>query len=171
MQLDDWVLCRIYKKSNHLSTVPPLVDHEQDDSISFQENPMNYQSIAKIPKTCSISDFFVDSTMSQLFDMPDMTGPEHNSFLANQNLNQMLMNNNNNMGMPVSQIGSSFLMGESSLKRERFSDGYFEEGDEVSRLNPIKKQNRTCIDTNFPNQVNALQQTLIGQPVYGQQFC
>ncbi|KAJ3699644.1 hypothetical protein LUZ61_003349 [Rhynchospora tenuis] len=170
MRLDDWVLCRIYKKSNQLSTVPPLVDHEQDDS-SFEENSVSYQPIARIPKTCSISDFLVDSsTMAQLFDLPDMTVLDHNSILANQNLNQMLMANNNNMALPVGQIGSSIFMAENSLKRERYGDGYFEEGDGFSRLNPNKKQNRTCIDTNFPNQVNGLQQTLIGQPVYGQQL-
>lgn len=169
MRLDDWVLCRIYKKSNQLSAVPPLVDHEQDYS-SFEENPMNYQSVARIPKTCSISDFLVDSTMAQLFDMPDMSGSDKNSLLGNQNLNQMLMSNNSNMVMPVGQIGSSFLMGENSLKRERIGDGYFDEGDEISRLNPNKRQNRTCIDTDFSNQVNALQRTLMGQPVYGQQL-
>jgi hypothetical protein len=169
LQLDDWVLCRIYKKSNQLSAVPPLVDHEQEAS-SLEENPMNYQSIAKLHKTCSISDFLVDSTMAQLFDMPDMTRSDHNSVMVNQNLNQMLMGNSSSMAMPVGPMGPSFLMAENSLKRERISDGYFEERDGVSRLNPIKKQNRTCIDPNFPNQVNALQQALIGPPVYGQQL-
>jgi hypothetical protein len=169
LQLDDWVLCRIYKKSNQLSAIPPLVDHEQEDS-SLEENPMNYQSFAKLPKTCSISDFLVDSTMAQLFDMPNMIGSDHNSALLNQNLNQMLTGNSSGMAIPVVPIGPSFLMEENSLKREIISDGYFEEGDEVSRLNPFKKQNKTCIDTNFPNQANALHQALIGQPEYGQQW-
>ncbi|KAL5210322.1 hypothetical protein ABZP36_005945 [Zizania latifolia] len=40
MRLDNWVLCRIYKKSNHVSpmAVPPLSDHEQDEPCAFEEN-------------------------------------------------------------------------------------------------------------------------------------
>ncbi|TVU47214.1 hypothetical protein EJB05_06806 [Eragrostis curvula] len=37
MRLDDWVLCRIYKKTSHASplAVPALSDHEQDEPCGF----------------------------------------------------------------------------------------------------------------------------------------
>uniref|UniRef100_A0A0E0KD81 NAC domain-containing protein n=1 Tax=Oryza punctata TaxID=4537 RepID=A0A0E0KD81_ORYPU len=44
MRLDDWVLCRIYKKSSHASplAVPPLSDHEQEEPCAPEENPPLY---------------------------------------------------------------------------------------------------------------------------------
>ncbi|KAB8091630.1 hypothetical protein EE612_017166 [Oryza sativa] len=44
MRLDDWVLCRIYKKSSHASplAVPPLSDHEQDEPCALEENAPLY---------------------------------------------------------------------------------------------------------------------------------
>ncbi|KAF0921572.1 hypothetical protein E2562_009773 [Oryza meyeriana var. granulata] len=94
MRLDDWVLCRIYKKSSHASpmVVPPLSDHEQDEPCALEENPPLYapsssadmilqgaagggafplhaaaatQRMQKIP---SISDLLNEYSLSQLFD-------------------------------------------------------------------------------------------------------
>jgi hypothetical protein len=41
VQLDDWVLCRIYKKTSHASAmvVPPLSDHEQNEPCAIDETP------------------------------------------------------------------------------------------------------------------------------------
>ncbi|KAJ3682952.1 hypothetical protein LUZ60_013179 [Juncus effusus] len=168
MRLDDWVLCRIYRKSNQLSSVPPLMDHEQEDS-SLEEHPnFQYQTQSKIPKSCSVSDFLVDcSAMSQLFEtLPDMTNTDHNSLLMNPNISQMFMNGTNNMVPPVSQmgpVGSSISFTDSSIKRQRMDDcDYLEEGEGISMSNPNKKQNISCIDTNFANQFN-LPQSFIDQ--------
>ncbi|WOL16346.1 hypothetical protein Cni_G25133 [Canna indica] len=65
MRLDDWVLCRIYKKNNKLEPVPPLVDHEQEPSLQNVEQG----SGLKLQKSFSIPDFLEDySTVHQLLD-------------------------------------------------------------------------------------------------------
>ena len=51
VQLDDWVLCRIYKKASHAPpmAVPPLSDHElQDEPCGFDENPYAATSAAML---------------------------------------------------------------------------------------------------------------------------
>ncbi|XP_006650022.1 NAC domain-containing protein 2-like [Oryza brachyantha] len=94
MRLDDWVLCRIYKKSSHSQPtgVPPLSDHEQDEPGALEENPPLYapsssSSAAMIlqggafpalnaaatqrtmmQKIPSISDLLNEYSLSQLFD-------------------------------------------------------------------------------------------------------
>ncbi|KAL6902213.1 hypothetical protein ACP4OV_005089 [Aristida adscensionis] len=96
MRLDDWVLCRIYKKTSHVSplTVPPLSDHEQDEPCAggggagFDENPyaassaaMVLQGVAagafpmqagaagtqRIPRIPSISELFNEYSLEQFF--------------------------------------------------------------------------------------------------------
>ncbi|KAM0908978.1 hypothetical protein ACQ4PT_015060 [Festuca glaucescens] len=88
MRLDDWVLCRIYKKPNQQlsplydpSPSPPSMDagslrhhhhyhHQQEDSSSRM-----------LPRAPSISDYLVDySAVSELFDtMPPPREPELSS--------------------------------------------------------------------------------------------
>uniref|UniRef100_A0A0D9VTK3 NAC domain-containing protein n=1 Tax=Leersia perrieri TaxID=77586 RepID=A0A0D9VTK3_9ORYZ len=97
MRLDDWVLCRIYKKSSHASpmAVPPLSDHEQDEPCAaLDENtpmyappssaaamilqgagggafpPMHGAGAAtqRMQKIPSISDLLNEYSLSQLFD-------------------------------------------------------------------------------------------------------
>jgi hypothetical protein len=48
VQLDDWVLCRIDKKTSHewAMAVPPLFDHEQDEPCGFDETPYTTSSSA-----------------------------------------------------------------------------------------------------------------------------
>ncbi|XP_035818585.1 NAC transcription factor 29 [Zea mays] len=50
MRLDDWVLCRIYKKASHVPpmAVPPLSDHEQDEPCGFDENPYGATTSAAV---------------------------------------------------------------------------------------------------------------------------
>jgi hypothetical protein len=51
VQLDDWVLCRIYKKASHAPpmAVPPLSDHELlDEPCGFDENPYAATSAAML---------------------------------------------------------------------------------------------------------------------------
>ncbi|XP_020589580.1 NAC transcription factor 47-like [Phalaenopsis equestris] len=69
MRLDDWVLCRIYKKSKHVS--PPLIDREHEDSSTddasfpIQNLPLR-QPLQDFPKTSSVSEALED--FSQLFN-------------------------------------------------------------------------------------------------------
>ncbi|CAD5185212.1 unnamed protein product [Musa acuminata subsp. malaccensis] len=72
MRLDDWVLCRIYKKNSHLQPVPPLENFERQRSLRLQESS-------------SVSDTLEDdSTLSRLFDT--LTRPENTSFMAQPRL-------------------------------------------------------------------------------------
>nr|WNA21408.1 NAP1 protein [Hemerocallis fulva] len=85
MRLDDWVLCRIYKKCNSSSMVPPLMDQEQEDSgtedsyiPSAQENPI------KLHKSSSINEFF--QYYANLFDtQPELPISSFTSLLSNPN--------------------------------------------------------------------------------------
>jgi hypothetical protein len=86
VQLDDSVLCRIYKKTSHASAmaVPPLSDHEQDEPCGFDETPyatssrMILQGAAPagafpmmqqqwMPRIPSISELLNDYSLAQLF--------------------------------------------------------------------------------------------------------
>jgi hypothetical protein len=81
MQLDDWVLCRIYKKSNpqlmYSSSLPidageasmdAGINHghqQQDDSTSAHD----VDATGRLPRPPSISDYLVDySAVSELFE-------------------------------------------------------------------------------------------------------
>jgi hypothetical protein len=96
VQLDDWVLCRIYKKTGHASpmVVPQLSDHEQDEPCGFDEAlsyatsssagmilqdaaagafPLQQQAAAgsthqRMPRIPSISELLDDYSLAQLFD-------------------------------------------------------------------------------------------------------
>lgn len=99
VQLDDWVLCRIYKKTSHASpmAVPPLSDHEQDEPCGgFDENPYAASSSAamlvqgaypalqaaagaaqRMPRIPSLSELFNDPSLAHFFEdagsvVPDM---------------------------------------------------------------------------------------------------
>ncbi|KAF8680779.1 hypothetical protein HU200_045625 [Digitaria exilis] len=97
MRLDDWVLCRIYKKSGQASPmVPPLADYDHPDHYdetssgfddicsSFVYAPTSsggssttatsaaviMQQQPRLPKIPSISDLFDEYALAQIFDAP-----------------------------------------------------------------------------------------------------
>jgi len=99
MRLDDWVLCRIYKKTSHASpmAVPPLSDHEQDEPCGFDENrpyaassagmlvqPAAYPVLhdasssgapRRMPRIPSLTELFNDPSLAHFFEdggVPDM---------------------------------------------------------------------------------------------------
>jgi len=100
MRLDDWVLCRIYKKTSHASpmAVPPLSDHEQDEPCGFDENRpysassagmLVQQQVAypvlhaasssgappRMPRIPSLTELFNDPSLAHFFEdggVPDM---------------------------------------------------------------------------------------------------
>ncbi|KAJ3676627.1 hypothetical protein LUZ60_004039 [Juncus effusus] len=147
MRLDDWVLCRIYKKSTHQSP-PQLTDPEQDDSGSEEICPSNYQNAPqmlndpRLSKPFSLSEFLDYSNLSNFFDNSnEMLVPDQQVQFANGGNN--MTQRNMQGGTPLSVVG------ESSFKRQREGDYSFNEG------------NNNIID-------HGMQQNLIGQPLYGQ---
>ncbi|KAJ1297330.1 hypothetical protein BS78_01G367100 [Paspalum vaginatum] len=95
MRLDDWVLCRIYKKASHASpmAVPPLSDHELDEPCGggggggFDDNPYAASSAAmlaqgaypvlqatvaggtqRMPRIPSITELFNDPSLAHFFE-------------------------------------------------------------------------------------------------------
>jgi len=165
LQLDDWVLCRIYKKSNSLSSVPPLMDQEQEDSGTEDAYLPSLQNITqentvKLPKSSSISDLLEDcGALSHLFD----TQPEFNSLLANPSSSPLFINGNNN------DNGNAYLVPHrvetkypsvqdhqnSPSKRQRTAEGCPETS---------KRQNDPCLVANLSsNQFDAYQYSFFNQ--------
>lgn len=135
LQLDDWVLCRIYKKSSHLNSA----EHEQEDSgvedsyVSSLPNSSPKNSLT-LPKSSSLTDLLdsVDySALSRLLesttDIPSYEfGP-----LGYTSLNQPLISSSsNNSHHQFFQTGSSSpaLIAENSAKRQRVVSSCLEDG-------------------------------------------
>ncbi|OEL19029.1 NAC transcription factor 29 [Dichanthelium oligosanthes] len=117
MRLDDWVLCRIYKKSGQASPmVPPLADYEHldhdepstggfDDICSFyaptsssgasttassaimQQQPAT-ALLPGLPKIPSISELFDEYALAQIFDTA--VPAEQDPLAVHPSLNQLL---------------------------------------------------------------------------------
>ncbi|KAG5608129.1 hypothetical protein H5410_019410 [Solanum commersonii] len=95
MRLDDWVLCRIYKKKNLGRAIEMMKVEEdtQQPQITSVINPIevvasNGQQTLKLPRTCSLShllemDYF--GSISQLFDDNNSynTISQNNTLMAN----------------------------------------------------------------------------------------
>ncbi|KAG8099072.1 hypothetical protein GUJ93_ZPchr0013g37205 [Zizania palustris] len=79
MRLDDWVLCRIYKKTGQASPmVPPLAadyDHDEtsgvSDDVCFYVTPPSSTLIPSLPKIPSISELFDVDALAQIFGVAD----------------------------------------------------------------------------------------------------
>ncbi|XP_059308583.1 NAC domain-containing protein 2-like [Lycium ferocissimum] len=95
MRLDDWVLCRIYKKKN-LGRAMEMMKVEEDTQqpeIMSTVNPVEVvaasgQQTLKLPRTCSLShllemDYF--GSISQLFDDNSYNGVSQNTLMTNVN--------------------------------------------------------------------------------------
>ncbi|GLT54649.1 hypothetical protein SLA2020_278310 [Shorea laevis] len=55
MRLDDWVLCRIYKKKPMAKTLEQREEESLSLSLPAQIDPSEQQQISKFPRTCSIT--------------------------------------------------------------------------------------------------------------------
>ncbi|CAL4964603.1 unnamed protein product [Urochloa decumbens] len=93
MRLDDWVLCRIYKKTTPqlmYSSSPPHDEPssmdggvglglglQHDDSVSADDIADTYMPLGRLPRPASISDYLVDySAVSELFETMPPLPPE-----------------------------------------------------------------------------------------------
>ncbi|KAJ3703217.1 hypothetical protein LUZ61_006922 [Rhynchospora tenuis] len=113
MRLDDWVLCRIYKKTSQNLDAKPEAEEEEEQSVTEDSNPqilpnsnpylnvnMNPSSSFVLPKSSSLANLLESfesmdhPSLSRLFDNSDITGWEM-GFSNNTKLNQQFTNNNN----------------------------------------------------------------------------
>ncbi|KAG1338212.1 NAC domain-containing protein 2 [Cocos nucifera] len=181
MRLDDWVLCRIYKKSNHTLSM----DREREDiavedvfmpsltNTTPQNNPPN------LPKSCSLTDLLENVDFSALSQLLEST-PDIPSFQQDQvvhpSSNQPFIDNSSSGSSngssfflaQLSQTESPVLPAENGLKRERTIDACFEDGGKPSR--PSKRHSNSSIFTNFTSQFDSPQCNLLGHPFFNQQL-
>nr|QIM56794.1 NAC domain-containing protein 10-2 [Phyllostachys edulis] len=141
MRLDDWVLCRIYKKSNNFLFSADGQEQEEgstveEDSLNINENSPKPEAPADddqfrpmtIAKSCSLTDLLnsIDySALSQLLldgssDAPEpMPSPLIYATPPCQTLNYINNNVNNHVSMPQVDAPSDYSANYNSLKRKR----------------------------------------------------
>ncbi|RRT51281.1 hypothetical protein B296_00051208 [Ensete ventricosum] len=148
-QLDDWVLCRIYKKNNHLHSVPPLMDQEQIGSGSSSKNSEQQSSLRPQPSS-STSDIILEnySALSHLFG--DL--PENSPLMAQQHLpcSSSRIDGDSSLLQQQTQMDP---MGDFSGKRPRPMECYLDGSNRL--LHPPKKQNCSNMLANFSEQFDS----------------
>ncbi|WOK96752.1 NAC transcription factor [Canna indica] len=156
MRLDDWVLCRIYKKGHHQSAV---VYAEKEDSLAedaVAPTPLittHHRDDAdlKLPKSYSLSELLdaADySTLSRLLEHPsDALGLDDNS----TGFPAFINDSSNYLAQHLPQPESSVFKADGNLKRQWTPNGCFEFGSEAS---PAAKRATkfNCISQPFFNQ-------------------
>nr|WNA21410.1 NAP2 protein [Hemerocallis fulva] len=183
MRLDDWVLCRIYKKSNALSSMtynPLSADQEQEEHSSGTEDAYlpSLQTISQettspfnLPKSASISELLDLAALSHLFDtQPELPISHDLSSLlgSNPNSNLFFFNNTSNGNGNISNDNdyngcTNYLVHESPaidhtspLKRQKIAEGCYPEDSKRS-------QNEGCLVPNNSNQFDGSQYSLLNQ--------
>jgi hypothetical protein len=164
MQLDDWVLCRIYKKTSQVSPmlVPPLADHELDEpsggaypmssaGMLVQAGASSYPiqaGMQRMPKIPSISELLNEYSLTQLFDdggHGEMARHEHHgaALLGHPIMNQFHVNSSMSQLAQMDSSASTSAAGEGAPgKRKRSTeDGGGHNG---STSQPDKKPNGSC---------------------------
>uniref|UniRef100_A0A1D1Z9K1 NAC domain-containing protein 29 n=1 Tax=Anthurium amnicola TaxID=1678845 RepID=A0A1D1Z9K1_9ARAE len=153
MRLDDWVLCRIYKKCHHL----PSSSSDRGPEDSNSEDPYSppvygAHGGAKLPKSLSLSDLLNDSDFSVLSRMlhenpSEMVVPELSTLMGHTDLNQPFLQGGGGGGggsLPkLAPVESPTPVTGSRPKRQRaaVADSVGAGGD-----HPPKKQNSACTD-------------------------
>ncbi|PKU68292.1 NAC transcription factor 29 [Dendrobium catenatum] len=173
MRLDDWVLCRIYKKSNHLS--PTMADQEQEDPCGEEtcfpamENQMMPQNHGmKLQKASSISEFLKDySPLLNLLDnQPELPMFDTNSIIGHPLLSQTIINQSregNGTGYFLPQLSQADSPVSIGAKRQKMADCNSEESSGILQF--LKKQNDLNMFPNFSSQFDVSQYGLLSQPL------
>ncbi|KAL0929060.1 hypothetical protein M5K25_001000 [Dendrobium thyrsiflorum] len=173
MRLDDWVLCRIYKKSNHLS--PTMMDQEQQDPCGEEtcfpamENQMMPQNHGmKLQKASSISEFLKDySPLLNLLDnQPELPMFDTNSIVGHPLLSQTIINQSregNGTGYFLPQLSQADSPVSIGAKRQKMADCNSEESSGI--LQYLKKQNDLNMFPNFSSQFDGSQYGLLSHPL------
>uniref|UniRef100_A0A453I6F0 Uncharacterized protein n=1 Tax=Aegilops tauschii subsp. strangulata TaxID=200361 RepID=A0A453I6F0_AEGTS len=193
MQLDDWVLCRIYKKTSQVSpmAVPPLSDHELDEPSGAGACPMSsagmimqggaggypLQAAAsgtqRMPKIPSISELLNEYSLAQLFDDSGHAlmarHDQHAALFGHPIMGQFHVNSGGNNMSQLGQMDSSAstsVAGEGAAgKRKRPS----EDGDHNRPTNQPatavtgKKPNSSCLGATTFQTGNNTLQGSLGQ--------
>ncbi|KAF0907566.1 hypothetical protein E2562_018374 [Oryza meyeriana var. granulata] len=161
MRLDDWVLCRIYKKSGQASPmVPPLAaesyDHDEpsgvlDDAYSFYAPPSS-TLIPRLPKIPSISELFDEHALAQIFDAAEAPAEHHHQHAAahlavQPSLNQLLAVGDNFLAECYSSTSPATATGKRKASPGECAGGH----------TPAKRLNGSCFDA--PQSVGGLQAT------------
>ncbi|RCV24239.1 hypothetical protein SETIT_5G069100v2 [Setaria italica] len=128
MRLDDWVLCRIYKKTTPQLYSSPLQDEpssmdggldlgrQHDDSVSVDDIAATYAPAGRLPRPASISDYLVDYTaVSELFE--SMPAPETTALLGTDAGSRLYVTDNG-------QAASSSSAQQQSSHKRRFMEDY-----------------------------------------------
>ncbi|KAM0834428.1 hypothetical protein ACQ4PT_063587 [Festuca glaucescens] len=146
MRLDDWVLCRIYKKTGMASPMmaPPLIDYDHmvdhDDLSSGTHDHAAAAVRGRLPTIPPISDLFDDYAFAQMFD----TEAEH--LAVHPSLNQLLSVDGDSA---VHRVEPSYYAPSSSSpagstgKREAASP---EECDGAAHQSSAKRLKGSCFD-------------------------
>lgn len=177
-QLDDWVLCRIYRKNIPL---PPTLtmnrdqeDHLfEDRSVAMEPNITN-QSTFELPKSSSFSDLLAATDFSVLSRLlsdnpPNSLGSETGPVYTNANLNQPMINSSNSyIHQRLPHQESPVFSLETQLKRQRPMALSSDEG--VLHHTSKKFNNSSCNFTNITNQLDAPQYNLLDQAFFNQQI-
>ncbi|XP_058107739.1 NAC domain-containing protein 2-like [Magnolia sinica] len=177
MRLDDWVLCRIYRKNSHILPNEAIATDQELEDRSIASSMWSntaHQSAIELPKTSSFSDILAAGDFSSLThllsDNPsNSAAPELSSIFCNANNSQPISinSNNNNNSYPVqklSQQDPSALDIDNQIKRHRPADPT--EG----VLHPSKKFNSSCNFSNMSSQLEAPQYHLLNQPFFNPQI-
>ncbi|XWS64811.1 hypothetical protein CRYUN_Cryun05aG0035900 [Craigia yunnanensis] len=183
MRLDDWVLCRIYKKSHALSSTSAAATSNQDQEEE-EEEAEHFIKGALLPalksppgnntlqpqKSCSFSNLLdamdMDYSMLRSFladNQCNTTGYESSSFSFG-NLEQHPVNNYTNSNMllqKLPQLNSSVPNMENKLKRQysNIDEDY---------LHPSKKLISSCSYSNSTSQSDMTQYNFLNQSFFNQ---
>ncbi|GMI65114.1 NAC domain containing protein 47, SPEEDY HYPONASTIC GROWTH [Hibiscus trionum] len=187
MRLDDWVLCRIYKKTNALSSTATISaatsDQEQEEEEAEQfikdallpaaiKSPTNTNALQP-QKSCSFSnllDAMDYSLLSSFLADNQCTGSEPYSF-AFSNIEQPLMNNYATNGTNNNSIGSSMIvqklpqLSSSAPSMENKLKRQYSSIDEDCLLNPSKKP---CSYSNSSSQTDMTHYNFLNQSFFNQ---
>ncbi|KAJ0975556.1 hypothetical protein J5N97_017521 [Dioscorea zingiberensis] len=172
INLDDWVLCRIYKKNSQPSAMTPVEDQEQEGSsvedIHASSPRENKQLLTNhlrvVDKSFSLSDILTEAdylTLSQLFDMDQGMPMVQTSLISDQPFIHESTNGSKCNACSLAkltQTESSVSKGQKSLKRQRPVDCcYPEEGNGHLLTSPKKSSNISY----FSNQFYSPQRNLV----------
>lgn len=174
MRLDDWVLCRIYKKRNRPS--PAMADQEQEDIYaeeSFfqitQSQLVHQRHGIKIPKTPFLSDFperYSPLLSSNVNNQQEVSNFDNNLLIGHPLPNQFLINRSTeSSGNGYLQ----FLQAESpvSIAVKHESDNSLEESSGTPQ--DLKKENELSVFANLSSQFDGAQYSFLNQPFFSLQ--
>ncbi|XVE62647.1 hypothetical protein DITRI_Ditri06bG0135700 [Diplodiscus trichospermus] len=187
MRLDDWVLCRIYKKSHALSSTSTAAaaasdqDQEEEEAEQFIQDALLPAAMKSPPrnntllpqKSCSFSNLLdaMDYSMLSSFladNQCNTTGHESSSFtfanLEQPTGNSYINGSKSNSSMllqKLPQLSSPVLNMENKLKRQY-------SGIDEDYLQPSKKLISSCCYSNSSSQSDMAQYNFLNQPFFNQ---